>query len=101
MHLTNSNILEQPEIVELDDGQVSSFAAYAMQADNDPPAPFLGVPLPFKVVSNARRLTMGEAVARNIYRDLGQLSREWEADRKFERSRYLGRRPDGTGGCVL
>lgn len=100
MHLTNSNILEQPEIVELDDGQVSLFLAYATQTHDDPPTPFLGVPLPFKVVSDARRLTMGEAVSRNIYRDLGQLSREWEADRKFERSRYLGWGPDGTGGCV-
>ena len=100
MHLTNSDILQQPEIVQLDDGQVSSFIAYATQAHDDPPAPLCGVPLPFKAASDARRLTTKEAVSRNIYRDLGQLSREWEADLEYTRTRYLGWGPDGMTGCV-
>jgi hypothetical protein len=82
MHLTSSNVLEQPEIFELDDGQVSSFIAYATQVHDDPPTSFLGVPLLFKVASDARRLTTREAVPWDIYGDLGQLSREWKADRE-------------------
>jgi hypothetical protein len=100
MHLTNSKISEDTVIVELTDEQVKAFFAFVTQEGSHPPAEALGSPLPFKVSSDARRLTVGEAVSENVYRDYGQLSYEWERDRRYERTKTLGWRADGTRGCV-
>lgn len=100
MHLTNSRKSEQTEIVEVTDEQVNTFFSYVTQDGTHPPPEALTAPLPFKVASDARRLSVGEAVSENIYRDYGQLSRQWESDRRYERTRTLGWRTDGTRGCV-
>jgi hypothetical protein len=100
MHLTNSKKPGQTEIIELTDEQVKAFFSYVTQEGTHPPAKALSAPLPFRVPSDARRLTVGEAVSAKIYRDYGQLSQQWESDRRYEKTRTLGWRADGTRGCV-
>jgi len=100
MHLTNSKKSGRTVLVELTDEQVKAFFVFVTQEGSHPPGEALSSPLPFKVSSNTRRLTVGEAVSKNIYRDYGQLSYEWESDRRYERTKTLGWRADGTRGCV-
>lgn len=83
MHLTEPNICAPTKIVQLNEEQVNSFMVYASRVGDRPPTETSGVPLPFGVNSDARRLTIEQAVSENIYREYGQLSREWESNRLY------------------
>jgi hypothetical protein len=100
--LTSPKVLSQFETAELDDEHVNEFMVYATQAGDLSLSAFeiCGGPLPFRIISDAQRLTIEETISENIYRDYGQLSRQWESDRRFESSKRLGWRPDRAGGCV-
>jgi hypothetical protein len=99
--LTNPNIREEPEIVEIASAQVNHFMAYVSQEEDCPGIETSGLPLPFTAgIKEARKLKIDDAISENIYRDQGQLSQQREEYAQFKKYRKLGWGPDGTRGCV-
>jgi hypothetical protein len=100
--LTTAKVLSQFKTAEIDDEHANEFMVYETQAGDLSLSAFeiCGGPLPSRIISDARRLTIKETVSENIYRHFGQLSRQWKSDRRFESSEMLGWRPDRAGCCV-
>lgn len=82
------------DIAQLTDVQILQYMAIAKDEKDDNESGSLSSLLPFSIQPDARRLTIEEAIAAEVYREPGQLDMQWGDGRKY------GFHRRSRGGCV-